>query len=350
MKKIMGILMLMVFIVSMVPLALAEETNENLENTLEETASNIVDTAIGAATAIKESVDEPEERADRMRQAKAAKDKTVKTIKQAKENFEESRRRYNVARGKFQQAHEVFKENKGKLDTLRERAKCVGDNTECREHKGKLKSGVKDHLIKKLDVIMSSLERLESKIEDVEKISNEDKTEALATIAELKTDLELLQEKTAVMADDASGEDLRASIKEINEAWRVIKKGQKTILAGLMNSRMDNLVEKHNEYINGMELRIDDLREKGEDVAQLERIKDAFAQHVENLVSDHNEAKQVWQEVKAGEAELTEWKEAQKLVRKDMSDSKKLLREFMSEYKNLKNPDVSTENTSTEEE
>ena len=341
MKKIIGMFMLMVFIVSMVPLALAEE--ETTGNGIGVT--DVVDSAVAAAMEVKESVDEPEERAERIRQAKDARDNTVKKIKQAKENFEESKRRYDKAREKFKQAHNVFKENKGELETLRERARCAEDSTVCEGYKGKFKSGVKNHLIKKLDVMMSSLERLESKIEDVKKISDEDKREALATIAELKTDVESLKERTEALANDVSGEDLRASIKEINEAWKVIKEEQKKILAGLMNSRMDNLVEKHKEYINGMELRIDDLREKGMDVTTLEETKESFVRHVEKLVSDHREAKQVWEDVKVGEAELSEWKEAQKLVREDMKESKKILRQFISEYKDLKNP----ENTIGEE-
>ncbi len=312
-------MMLMVFMLSMVPLALAEE-----------------DTVKDVINGIKESIDDPEERRDKLRKARLAKDNTVKKIKHVQKNLDETRRRYHTARDKFKQAHDVFKENKGKLNDLRKRAKCATDTEECRQHKGKLKAGVKVHLMKKLDVMLSSLERLESKIENVDRLSEDEKSEALGTIAELKTDVEALKEKTEALADDTSGEDYRAAIKEIKEAWRVIKKEQKTIIAGLMNSRMDHLVAKHNEYINGMDLRIADLRDSGQDVAELERLKNKFSEHVEKLSSDHKEAQSIWKLVKSGDAEISEWRAAQKIVRQDLKESKKILREFIHTYREMR--------------
>lgn len=277
----------------------------------------------------------------------------------AKEKMSNARERFLQAQNKYKDAKNKYQEQKEMVLQVRERVKaCQDEETEdCPQAKKNLKVGVKNHLAKTGEVALRSLEKLSAKVEDSTAMTDEEKEEALDKISELTTKLEELISELEEMKDDATAEELRAKIKELKELWNDSKKESKWIITQLINNKMGNVVEKHAEYYNAMEMRYTNLEEQGaseEDLAELKEIMDEFKSAVDQLNEDYLAADAAWKEVKSNPEKLEEAKGLQQKVREGMKETTILLREFTSEFreinKELKSGDLESDEDEVEEE
>jgi hypothetical protein len=325
MKKIIALFVLAFFILSIMPAALAEEDFDK------EAAPNGKGPK-PALIAAKEKVG-------------IAKDKVV----QARERFE-------LAKEKHQLAKERYQEQKEKVLKIKEEAEdCQKEDVEvCKKAKQGLRVGVKNHLVKTSDLIIRSLEKLTNQVEDSKTLTAEEKEEALVKIAELEEELTAKKDEIESLGDDLTAEELREQIKALKEIWNQVRKEQRWQVTQLINNKMGNLADKHEEFYNAMTVRISTLEEKGYTEAELAEVKaiaEEFREAMESLKADQEAAEEAWANAKSSPEALEEAKEKQKIVREDMKETKEMLREFVKAFNEVyKNNKVSDDVEESEDE
>jgi hypothetical protein len=331
MKKIFAIMILAMFIISAVPMVLADSDDAGsddkpLEKQLRPQLEKPLEKVKGK-TALQRLKAVPER------------------IKKAQEKREEFKERYVEAR-------EAHKKQNEELTKTRERAKCQEDTEDCKDSKRDVKKGVKKRLENTLHVIDRSLDKLNNRVEESHVLTDAQKDTTSTEIANLQKTVEAQVEKVTAMADDATAEELREAIKETKKVWQDTSKLQKRIVARMTSSKLDNLVEKHTEFSNGMESRIADLKEQGIDTTELEALLAKFVDQTETLEANQKKSKELHTDAVLAKGELTQWRESQKLVRENLQDTKDTLRKFMKMYRDLKEDadDVEDDKESDENE
>ena len=289
-KKLFGIFVLAIFILSVVPMALAETGNAN------------------------------------------------EGMKEAKEKWDLARNRYAAAKENYKAAKEKYQNHKGNILEIRERVKACKEDDECKKGKKDLKLGVKNHLGKTGDVILRSLDKLKSRIEDSKTMTDDEKENALARLSVKEEELLTLIDRIKEMSEDATAEELREAIKSLKDLWKEIQREQKWVITQLINHRLSTVVDKHDEYYNAMEMRYSTLEEKGasaEDLESLKEIMERFREEVAKLNVEQEEATEAWKRAKSSPEGLEEAKAEQEDVREQMKITKEVLREFTAEFKEI---------------
>jgi hypothetical protein len=302
-KKGILLFLLLLFVLSVAPLVLAE--NHDLDN-------------------------------DKKTDSENRRSKDVNLIERAskvQEKMKDARLKYSEAKDRYDNAKEKYQAKRTELINLKNRAKTCGED--CETRKGLLKKGVKQHLIKTSELIERSIEKLINRLENAP-ISDEEKINAKETLVKLEKKVTEQREKVELMADDASNEELREAIADLRTTWKEVRQVQKRVISSLTQAKLDKLVDKHDEYLNGMDLRIDSLRNDGVNTAGLERIRDMFEKHLQQFNLDFAKAEEIWNEAETGRDVLGELNNAHKQLKNDVSKTKRLLSEFMKEFREIR--------------
>ena len=369
-QKLAGVMVLLMFMLSVIPAALAEEgsgsqNQTEVDDDSDETndEDDTADEAEDNDEADDEDETEVEEETEVESEDEDGKTKIVRKIKRELKgedpNFEQAKIRLELARKQFEQAKENyreakarFQENKDNLVRMKEKIKVCQEDGTCDKVKLDLRKGVRQHLLKTSDLIERSLNKLLRKVEGSLTLSEQEKEQALTSINELEAELTAKKEAVEAMAEESvTNEELKAAIKDLKATWIKVRKEQRAILAGLMNSRLAEMVDTKLPEINAaLTEKISQMRELGAEVTELEAIQAEFAAQMAEVQQQQADAEEKWLQFKSGESDLEAWKEAQERVREGLKEAKSILREFMQEYKELKKGLKENRNQSDETE
>ena len=367
-KKSATVFVLMLFILSIVPMAFAEDAAVGGDITTKvevDDDSTDVEVEVEAkteTTSEKESdedsfEDEKEafkeekgsfkgelkEFKGQMKEKNEAMKESFKEQRQfTKEQVEQLRERMNEAKNNYEQARERYKEQKDDLKDLRDEFKSCKESDEsenCVKVRKNVNTGVKNHLAKTIELIDNSIARLREHVNSSTVLSDEEKKSALDSINKLEEQVTAEKDKVAAMGDDVSKEDLKVAVKELKQLWQDVSKQQRRIVAMLTSSKLDNLVEKQKEIATSMQKRIDDAKAKGLDTTELESILVQFNTSVAKVEESQKTARTFWQETEDVSKEgMEKWHDAQEDVREDVKESREILREFVQNYQELTKP------------
>ncbi|MFH1064652.1 MAG: hypothetical protein V1729_06220 [Candidatus Woesearchaeota archaeon] len=387
-KKISAILVLAIFLMSMIPMAFAQDEDapqpelygEN-ESTAEDTTDDAQATTprdalrakqIEARENLREQVQEKAEEIKNESREKAQEkvqelkedvkekvqerraefrerlsDKEFSPLKRAKATLEKAREKYQNAKENYAQARERYQERRGEFIEAKEQYQsCKGDDSEeCLALREDLKEKAKPHLTNVADLILKELERLREKIQSSEDLSEEEVAEITADIDAKIAEIQAAKDEIENLGEDATKEEINAAAKTIKDAWQKAKLSIKKHAARAVNARLGNLVHTTEKLEERLYNARDKLVEKGLDVSALDAKLSDFSSELDNAADLYNQAKALWKDAtsdtdveNAGEqvkALLTEAKQA-------LTNAKNMLREVVSEIKSLNNGNLDT--------
>ncbi|MEW5896284.1 MAG: hypothetical protein AB1668_01200 [Nanoarchaeota archaeon] len=343
--KASTIIMLAVFLLSIIPLALAEAADENTDK--------IVNENIAENTATDEKTDANTNSETNINilpglQPRLLKEKAEERLEFARGQLQKTRERYLKAKENYQEARRLHNEHKQKLLEINRRAKaCNSQLQDCTAIKNELKTGVENHLLKTIDVVERALDKLTGQIEDLEGLSSEEKETALSKITALKEKLTAEEEKISSFNNDTPKEEINTAIADLKQIAKDARKLQRRTAALLVNAKLSKLIEKHEEFRNGMQMRIDTLKAEGADVSKLESLLADFDKKTETLKEDYQRVQEKWGYADTAsdfDAWVKDLKEAQNNVRDDLRETKFILRDFLKEYQKLKKSTAKEQN------
>ncbi len=365
-QRMVSAILLMVFVASIIPLALAERGSEREEqrelrivvenaasaeaeeNSTERFQENIKNARAVLEQERKEAMRDVREERKELKEdfreareeARAAGEKFSARGKNAvidvKERMDNLREKYIDLKVEYKQKRQEYQDHRRDLKQKHKDAKeCEKDSIECREKKQELQRGVKQHLLNTMELIDRSLKKLTNQVEASEKLTEEEKQATIQRIAGLEVKVTGTRERVEAMSANSTNADLRVAIRDLKNVWQEIRAEQRKIVASLISLKQEVIVEKHEESEAGMQTKIDELRAQGTDVIILINVHQRFAAEVTKLKEMVAIAREKWQEAKEGQESLEAWKSAEKDVQAQMKKTKAVMREFITEYKRL---------------
>ncbi|MFA6461076.1 MAG: hypothetical protein WCV90_02325 [Candidatus Woesearchaeota archaeon] len=327
--KIMALLILAIFIVSVVPLAWAED------NSTEDTPEQVSEVEDGSVEDVtKEATKERKEFGKELKQ------KFEEKKVEIKEKAEEIRANHEEwIKEKSDKIKEQYESKKKELEQLKEkRSACGGEgknnSTDCEDKKLELKKGVKQHLINTLNLIDDSYARMIQKVNQSTGLTEDEKQTLLTQVASLEENLLVQKAKVEAMADNSTNAEFKDAIKELKKVWQDTQKAQHRLMASLISSRMDSIAEKHNEFQTSLDAKIEQLKQKGVDTTELETLAEKFKQQTEQLNLDRVAAEEAWVAA-INKDSLEQSKEATGKVKEDLKQTQQTLREFLEKFREL---------------
>lgn len=265
---------------------------------------------------------------------KEQKEKIEEQAKEMREN------RMEWLKEKGDKIKEEYESKKGELEGLKEKSQiCKAEEkltsgTACQSKKLELKKGVQQHLVKTIELIENSYERMIEKIGESTGLSEEQKQTLLTQVSVLEATLTAQKEKLQAMSENSTNQEYKDAIKELKKMWQETSQMQHRLMADLVNSRMDNIAEKHEEFQTTLESKIAQLSAKGVDTTELEALAEKFKQETDQLNADREAAKAAWVSA-ADKDNLETAKEATEKVKEDLKQTRDTLREFLEKFREL---------------
>lgn len=306
MKKTISLIVLALFVLSVVPLAFAEDT-----------------------------------------EITSARERFKEARELAKENYKQTVEQYKEAKEKFKDSREKIKENREKLK------ECVGLKTDkCNNIRATVKANAKPFLTNSADAILKLLENLKNKVE----ASNLEDAEKAELIAEVDASIAKINEAKAsadALTEGATNEEIKESAKEIREAWKEARKDVKRIAGELVHFRVGEIIKKAEKLEERLNMVLEKAKANGKDTSALQGLIDQFHQKIADAREKYEQAKQKYTEAKtAGDVDAVV-KEANALLKeahKDLKEAHSILKNIVRELR-AKNAEKEIEETkeSTEE-
>ena len=310
-RKLAALVVMALFVLSIVPLALAGKDQSGLSREGQNQENGDANVAEDGEAASDDNVPaERESRRERMDSLREEGKKLKDRVAHAREEFEKVKDQYKEKKHEFEQKKEELKQ-------LNEHAKaCKDDSEDCKAKKVDLKRGVKQHLIKTVELIDRSLEKLTNRVESSKVLDDAQKEQALSSIAALEEQLTAKKEEIQALADDAPKEELKAKIKELKSLWQDVRKEQRRIIADLISHKQESIGNVYAKFGDRVEAQLNKLAEQGADVSKAQELLAQYRAKVDELNA-----------VPAGEREQ---------FKQVMHDAKEILRDLLKELKNLK--------------
>ncbi len=312
-KNIVAAIVLVLFAASILPAALAKEE----QNSPVITQGKMMDGL-------------KEKKAQEMKQLEREQGLQQKK-KEVHEQMQELREMYHAKK-------EIYLKNREALHEMRLKAACKEDSESCMLEKEKFYQGVEQHLLKTLELIDASLERLVQQVESSPVLTEEERLEALASLQSWEERLDA--KRADLEALDGQGitrKELKAQTKELKKLWHETRSMQRKLLASMISARHENIVNTYLRYGDKLEERLEQLKTGGADITEAEVLLADYRQKVEEVKITSSEAKLAWQEAKVqGTTEaLQSAREKQEQFRKVSQEVKQVLRDLLQELREL---------------
>lgn len=305
-KKISGLAVLALFLFSLVPVALAEETTEPST----------------AGEQVKAKVKEPKP-----------------LLKKVNQELVEAKNRFQEAKEKYLQVKEKYMGAKEKADALRKEIKeCKKDNETCDLKKKEYRKEAKQQLVHLADVILKNLDKLKEKISAAEKMEEAERSELLAKVDEQIAEVEKAKAVLGNTSGEVTEEELKEAVKTVKEAWQKTKKAIKVNAGRLINSQLGHLITQIEKLEAKFEKIRDRLKEKGSDVTSLDLYLGKLNEKLAAAKENWEKAKEKFKEAhSATDAEglVQEAHQYQQKARELVKDARKEIRELVKAIKEL---------------
>ncbi len=293
MKRELCLITILIFMISLLPLSIAEDAESisanSDRNTVEKAPEKVVDGVVTTPSAVqeKESV---------KRKLKEVSDKQLSKLKELSEKsglakydkalgykarvldkieLEKVKKNLLKAKEKFVQAQVGLEHAKLKfreeLDLRKNACKEQGDS--CNLTDGNLMSGAKDFLGNSADAIIAHLNKLKTKIQENEDLSEAEVNDALA-----KIDAKISEVQAAkLQAENAkTKEEVREAAKNINADWKNIKLVSALYLNQIAHARLGGIIIKSEKLREKLDRVLAKMEENGKDTASVKPLVTEF--------------------------------------------------------------------------
>ena len=227
-------------------------------------------------------------------------------MENAEKKFEEARERFEEAREKQQDEYKAFVEARAKW-----KAECKSEESEeCRALDAKLKENVNNYLLQTLNSIIHELEKVRSRIEGSDTLTEEEAAKMLADVDAKLAQAEALKVK---IGSELTKEELQAVIGEVRELWDEVKHDLKMHAGRVVNARMGGILVQSEKMSVKLTKVLERMAEQGTDTTTVESLVDQFNAHLEASKAAYVEAQVLFKasvELKS-EEKGTKVKEAQ---------------------------------------
>ena len=251
----------------------------------------------------------------------------------AGENLKKAKDAYMTAKEKFVNARNKAENTKEKFNAAKDKVlKCSGDDSEeCEEMREQINAKAKEHVMNIADVILEHLNKIKSRAESNEDLSEEEAAEIIAEVDGYIGEIEAAKE---TIATSESKEEIIKATNEIKNSWQRMKKNVEVTVGKLVNARIGGIIVKSEQLQIKLERIMERIAEEGTDTTELESLVDEFNISIETAKEKYKLAIEKFTEAKNNTitpdtALIREGQEFMKAAHAALQDAQKNLRDIV---------------------
>ncbi len=251
----------------------------------------------------------------------------------AGENLKKAKDAYMTAKEKFVNARNKAENTKEKFNAAKDKVlKCSGDDSEeCEEMREQINAKAKEHVMNIADVILEHLNKIKSRAESNEDLSEEEAAEIIAEVDGYIGEIEAAKE---TIATSESKEEIIKATKEIKNSWQRMRKNVELTVGKLVNARIGGIIVKSEQLQIKLERIMERIAEEGTDTTELESLVDEFNISIETAKEKYKLAIEKFTEAKNNTitpdtALIREGQEFMKAAHAALQDAQKNLRDIV---------------------
>ncbi|MBU2589148.1 MAG: hypothetical protein KKB39_00115 [Nanoarchaeota archaeon] len=264
------------------------------------------------------------------------KDKGFKLRTVAKEKLQNARQNFEKAKEKFGLAKEKFQQTKNKFENAKGLQICKDspDSEECNLAREELTLLAKDKLLDQIGILLENLEQIQAKAEENEALSEEDLQKVLTFVEEKKAQLELI--KAEIEAAETKDEIVEAA-KNLKQAWN--KERVQAHVGFMLNARMAGILVSADHLEAKLERVLERMIENGKDTSVVEPLVADFDSKLVVAKEKFEASQDLFAEARELEAQdrATKVQEAQALLKESkdaLREANVILKDIVQELRN----------------
>lgn len=259
------------------------------------------------------------------------------------------------ARERYQEALAGLDKAKLRLEQAKTSKVCktAPESEECTKAREELRASAKEKLVKHADIILNSLESGKEKAVASEYLTDEEEADAAAFFDGQIAKFTVIK---AEIESAETKEDIVAAAKKLSEAWQEMKHRINAYIEYASNARMAGIVVKAEHLAAKLERVMERMAENGKDTAAVEPLVEEFKDLLETAKTKFKSAHSLLFEIKTKELTAEEKKtkldEANALIKdskKALQDANAKLREIFQKLKEVGATEELAEATAAED-
>ncbi len=257
-----------------------------------------------------------------------------------KQRYLTAKEKYTTQKARFLEAKDAYKNCKG------------SDSTECGEKRDQIRSQAKPHLVNAADLVLNELEKTKAKVQASEDLSEEEIAEIVADIDENIQEVEDAKAVIDSLDDDSTNQEINEAAKTIRNAWQKAKMALKKHAGRLVNARLGNIIHRTEMLEKRFYTARDNLVERGLDVSALDDSLEEFSAHLDTAADKYLKARSLWSDANtSGEVDdaASQVKGLLDEAKDELKEAKDLLRDIVREIKQLNNGELDITGEDVEE-
>lgn len=245
-------------------------------------------------------------------------------VQNAERRYKEAKDRYKDAREKYQDARERWNANKDRVQACKE-----DDSEECVAARAEARSSAIDQLDRALDAVINQIEKLKSRVEGADSLSEEQAAEMLSSLDTKLAEAQALKEKVAALGDDASKDEISALATETRALLKSLDRGVKKTAGKTVNAKIGNIILRSKQMATRLDHALVKLAEQGKDTSGVEGLVDEFHTSLADAETSYESAREKFaaddvkgahKDVRAAHAKLKEAHTTLKEIVKSIRD------------------------------
>lgn len=270
----------------------------------------------------------------------------IENLKEAKQNYGQAVKNLVQAREKSKEAHQAFLEAKQNLKTCTEN---------CEELEAKTLQNAKDFLIRTADSMINHLEKVKTTLQSSEDLTDEEVYEMITKIdAQIK---ELEDAKAKVEAATTKAE-LKEATKTINDAWKRIREHARWYVGKLALAKHGGIIVKLKHLELRLQKVLEKMEENGKDTSTIQPLIDEFNTNIEEARKNFELATAKFKGFRdlpepkgeAGSKLIQEAQDYMKQSREQLAEAFRVLKEITKTVKDSNGEEELAETTAEEAE
>lgn len=265
----LGIVVIALLIISIAPLALGERVIDL--DQLEKFSGNKIQ-----GKAVADAKDKEIKNYNQRESEANGTEEKIKNSQKLQEQLNKVKSKLEKVQEKYEKVKEDYNQNRGTIKDLKNKAQCKENSSSCTEKKNELKKGVFQHLAKTAELIDKSLLKLIDMVNNSNSLTDQEKTEAIASLNDLEAKVTMEKEKVQNSSLNATNAELREAITNLKHVWQEVKQEQHKVISLLISSKLQRMSNSLDAFATSMQKSIDDLTAQGADVSELKVLLEAY--------------------------------------------------------------------------
>ncbi|MBW2986884.1 hypothetical protein KY333_05940 [Candidatus Woesearchaeota archaeon] len=319
--KILSLLVMAIFLISLVPAALAGQGNgNNAANSAESEKYQIGGDREEFVSQAEKQRQELKEKRDeaivgRTRERIEVATKRTGLLRKFQENKEAMREVVQKAVQRREQAIQKYQESKQNLEQMKNQLQQCKDDSgvECTETRKRAREKSQEFLFNAADRALALIEKTRERIMESD-LSEEEKEKAVAELEERSAEVASTRETIDQISENPTKDEIKEATKTLRESWTKANKEIKQKAAMNAAGKIGGTLVKVEQLNAKLERTVEQLQNRGIDTTPIESIMQQFENKIEAARTSQEIAMQKFQEGNANQA-TTNVKAAHKSIK-----------------------------------